>query len=296
MLANEMISFYYVVFHRSYSKAAEALQASKSHVSKQIQFLEQQLNVKLLNRNTRHLSLTYEGEVFFESCKKIYDNMQTGCETIRDMQDGLSGTLKISMPHALGVHVMDKIIADFSKQNPHIKLFINLENKIEDVIAQGYDITLRSAKLKDSNLIAQKIGACENILCASSEFIKKHDEIKTTEQLRTIKLAAYNNNSVEYILHFTKDGKKISQAITPEILSNSASLILKLVLENLCAATLPKFMVKKLIEDKKIIPLLPKFKLKESDLFAVYPARNPTPTRVKNFIDYMKKSIGSAIF
>src|SRR3990167_8304048 len=162
MLINEMALFYEVVQLKSFSQAAEKLKVSKSYVSKRINKLENNLQVKLLNRSTRKLSLTEEGEIFFQHCQNLAENAKQGYEAIHNRQNKPTGVLKISVPPAFALHVLTPPLIQFSEQYPEIELRVNLENQLVDIIKEGYDLVVRSAILPDSNLIAQPLVTLQN--------------------------------------------------------------------------------------------------------------------------------------
>jgi DNA-binding transcriptional LysR family regulator len=140
MLLNEMEIFYYVVDFKSFSRAAQQLNVSKSFISKRITFLENELKTKLLLRSTRNITLTEAGHVFFKQCEKVIVEARKSYQLIDTFHQDPVGTLKISVPIAFGLHLLPSVIANYTEKYPDIKLDIDCENRLVDVIKDGYDL------------------------------------------------------------------------------------------------------------------------------------------------------------
>lgn len=293
MLINEMMTFYYVAHFKSFSQAAVQLKVSKSQMSKEIVRLENDLKIKLLNRSTRQVSLTEEGQVFFKYCRNLLEQAKQGYGAIENLREKASGTLKISVPPAFALHVLTQPLLEFSRANPDVKLDIILDSRVEDIIEQGYDLALRSAVLSDSNLIAQKIANFKSVLCASPVYLKKLGHIQFPEQLITHRCAVYGGGKSINELKFYQEKKLFKVEVDPIIQSNSLDLILKMVLTGYCVAVFPEFMVKSLLQEKKLIACLPNYKISESPFYAIYPDKSFVPMRVRLFIEALKKYLST---
>lgn len=289
MLINEMIIFYHVVQLKSFSQSAMKLKVSKSYISKHITQLEKALKVKLLNRSTRQVSLTNEGEVFYQHCQTLFEQVQIGYDAIANLRKLATGTLKMSVPPAFALHVLKRPMAEFIKANPEVKLNIILDSSIENIIEQGYDLALRSAILQDSNLMAQRLGTIQNILCASPVYVKEHGLPQNLEQLSNHRFAVYSSGKLVHELKFTKGNRQFRIVIDPCLQCNSADLILQMVLYGDCIAVLPEFMVKEALLEQNLIACLSDYKLADSPFYAIYPDRKFVPLRVKMFVEILKK-------
>lgn len=171
MLTNEMILFYHVVRLKSFSQAAEKLKVSKAFVSKHITQLEKELKVRLLLRNTRQLRLTEAGEIFYLQCEKLFELAQHSYEDMANLRNQPSGTLKITAPPALAIHLLIKPLAEYQQRYTDVDLNVILESQLVDLIQQGYDLAIRSAILPDSNLVARKLASLNYWLCATPEYL-----------------------------------------------------------------------------------------------------------------------------
>lgn len=294
MLVNEMLIFYHVVKLKSFSQAALKLKTSKSYISKHISKLEKELNVRLLNRSTRQISLTEEGEIFFRHCESVFKQAELSYEAIANLRSQASGTLKLSVPPAFALHILAKPLAEFNKANPQIKLDINLDSQIEDIIERGYDLVIRSAVLTDSNLIVQKIHTIKTILCASPDYLNKYGKIKDPKKLvDNQQIAIFNSGKVSDQLNFISAKQKIQVDLSPILKSNSLDFILQMVLAGNCIAALPEFMIKEYLLKNDLVECLPEYTLESSALYAIYPDKKFIPARVKTFIEQLRNYLES---
>lgn len=288
MLANEMILFYQVVHLKSFSQAAEKLKVSKAYVSKHITQLEKELKTQLLLRNTRRLTLTEAGEMLYIQCEKLYELTQKSYENIAHLRNKPMGTLKISIPPALAIYLLAKPLADYQMRYPEVTLNVVLESQLIDLIGQGYDLALRSAVLPDSNLIARKLISQNSFLCATPQYLQKYGPIDHPNQLVQQNFAVFSTGKPNQTLEFIRGNRQIQVTVEGRFQSNQLDLIIKMVMEGVCIAVLPEFMVATAIAKKQLIICLEKYRLPARPLYIIYPQREFMPLKVKLFIDLLK--------
>ena len=136
----------------SFSKAADDLTVSQSTATKQIGWLESHLGARLLNRNTRGVSLTEAGGLYYERCKIILKEVDDASALVGHRSDGLSGTLRVSTSVAFGRRIISPMLIDFMREHPQLKLDITCEDAYVDLVSRGIDIALRMGRLADSSL------------------------------------------------------------------------------------------------------------------------------------------------
>ncbi len=288
MLANEMILFYHVVHLKSFSQAAERLNLSKAFVSKHINHLEQALKTRLLLRNTRRLTLTEAGEMFYLECEKMFNLSQKSFENISALRNQPAGSLKISMPPALALHLLAEPLTQYQAQYPEVKLNVVLESQIIDLVQEGYDLAIRSATLPDSNLIARKLTFQNYFLCATPNYLKKFGEISHPDQLAQHRFGIYSTGSTIQILQFIRRNRQFKITVEGHFQSNQLDLIFQMVMADCCVAVLPEFMVKDAVVNGQLVKCLASYKLPAKPLYIIYPQRDFMPLKIKAFIDLLK--------
>ncbi len=147
---NDMLVFAKVVEKGSFTAAADALGTPKSNISRKITRLENEIGVRLLERSTRSQRLTEIGKQFYDSCRRIKDELKVAQHTVETLLEKPVGTLKICASVTVGQSLLSELFAGFCKQFPEIKLEISLTNRRVDVIEEGFDIVFRVGKLVES--------------------------------------------------------------------------------------------------------------------------------------------------
>lgn len=292
MLLNEMEIFYYVVELKSFSKAANRLNVSKSYISKKLTRLEQMLKVRLLSRTTRKLILTEAGESFYHYCASIVREGNEAYSMMSELQGKPSGTLKISVPPALGLNLLAPMLPEFLAVNPNVSLHIELENRLVDLVKEGYDLALRSAKLESSNLIAQGIFSVKSIICATDEYLRKYGIPQSPSDLEKHNCATYSYSKDAGHINLIKNNHENSIYIQGNFISNHLDLIKQMVLSGLCIAVLPEFMIRDELRDGKLKQCLSAYHLQETRLYAVYPEGKFMLPKLKCFLDMLKNYLG----
>lgn len=285
--------FYYVAEFQSFSKAARKLGVSKSFISKRITKLEKNLKVRLLIRSTRKLTLTEAGENFYLHCLNVVQEASKGYAIINESKGKPVGTLKISMPPAFAMNLIASMLSNFIKKYPDVILDIELENRLVDLIAENYDLVIRSAKLEDSNLIAQKILTFKPVVCATPQYLKLHGKPRTPKELERHNLAIYNYSKDAKYIRFTKNGIEDIIYIHGNFTSNHLDLIKKMVLSHTCMAVFPDFMVSQELKNRHLNLCLEQYQLPESQLYAIYPEREFMPLKLKVFLEMLKEFLNS---
>ncbi|MFT5608308.1 MAG: DNA-binding transcriptional LysR family regulator, partial [Parvicella sp.] len=186
--------FLQVVKYESFAGAARALGITGPAISKQVQSLEGQLGVKLLNRTTRHVSLTEEGAIYFDRARKALEDLEEAQQQIQELKACPTGKLKVNAPMSFGTQFLTKPIASFAQQYPDVELEIDFSDRWVDVLAEGYDVVVRIASLEDSNLIARKLAPCPIVLCAGAKLIEKLGLPDSVDALSDYPAVVYNQH------------------------------------------------------------------------------------------------------
>jgi len=168
---NELVDlrvFVEVAKRLSFTDAATNLGINKSAASKAVSRTEERLGVKLIQRSTRKLSLTEEGQKLFEKANGALSSIAEAEQEITHNQQQLKGKLRIAAPMSYGLTTLIKKIPEFMNKHPKLTVELHLEDKISEIIGEGFDIAIRIAELKDSGLVARKLGDIQHVTVAAS--------------------------------------------------------------------------------------------------------------------------------
>lgn len=283
-----------VVEQGSFAKAAEIRNIDRSVISKQISRLEDELGVRLLNRTTRSFSLTAAGA---EMIKKAAELRELLSETIRlaeNYHQEARGLLKITASTLIGRRYLQPVINDFQKRFPQVEIELRLDDRLVDIVAEGYDLAFRIGEPKDSSLIARKIARNRLLLLAAPQFIDTYGMPETMSDLAQLPAASYANSAfrLDGIHYYNAQGEACEQKIKSVFRANDAEALLMKTLSGTSYFLAPAFLLDNEIIEGKLVPLLTDVKLMDhSAMYAVYPHRD-LPVRTRLFFDAVREYLG----
>jgi DNA-binding transcriptional LysR family regulator len=178
-----MAAFTRVVGAGSFSAAAREMQVSQALVTKQIQELESWLGARLLNRTTRRLSLTEVGTAFYERAARILDAVEEAKDAAGALQTVPRGRLRINAPVSFGLPHLAPAVTDFLKRYPDVSVELLVNDRLVDLLEGEFDVGVRIGRLRDSSLIARRIGPIRLAVCAAPDYLARYGEPKTPEDL-----------------------------------------------------------------------------------------------------------------
>ena len=233
--------FVAVVECGSFSLAAKQLNLTKSAISKRINQLEDDLGIRLLNRTTRKLSLTEAGERYFEYASQALNLAQQGVDAVSELQGSPQGRLKITVPMSFGVLHIAPLISEFLARYPKIEVDLNLEDKMVDLVKDGFDLGIRIGELTSSNLIAKRLAPCKSVLCASPDYLEEFGTPQKPSDLvgHNCLRYSYFRGGVEWM--FINNGSEYKVLPKGNFIVNNSEAIRQLLLRGSGIAQLPTF-------------------------------------------------------
>jgi DNA-binding transcriptional LysR family regulator len=281
--------FVAVVKNQSFAGAARELGITSSAVSKQVQNLENELQIKLLNRTTRKVSATEEGAIFFERAARALEDLHEAKEQVHELKTNPKGSLKVSIPLSLGINYLSKDIAAFAKQYPDIHLDVSFDDRIVDIVSEGFDLVIRISELRDSSLIARRLAPCPFAICASSEYLKTHGPLNSPEDLADHNVLAYTRNTGLHEWRYkARNGKGGQVSLKGTFKSDSGQMMCEAALQGIGIAILPIFYVAEHLKTGSLIKILPQYTTwPNRDIHAVFMPNRYLSTRLRLFVDHL---------
>lgn len=276
--------FMQVVEAGSFTGAAERMGVSKSYVSKQVSVLEDRLEVRLLQRTTRKLTLTEIGEVFYRHCQTMSEQFEQAESTLADMQHKPRGTLKLALNSRFGVQYMAGAVAAFSRAHPELSVEVHSSFRDVDLVAEGYDLTIRYGKLEDSTLIARSLGGHSLCLVAAPEYWKTHGQPETVEELGDHNCLAGPER--RWLLN-TSPGVTTQVRVSGNWLSEDGATIMAAARAGIGVAQLPAFYVQQAVEQGQLVKLHQPWSHYWRETWAVYPHSRHLSAKVRFFVDFL---------
>lgn len=278
-----IFEFVAVAESSGFSAAAKKLNCSTSHVSRQISRLEERLGSSLLARTTRQISLTENGEFYYQQCKQLVTGLQQANEQLSQQQYQLSGTLRVSAAGGFAESYIAPALMEFAKQHPELNIEIDFNSRLVNFVEDGIDFAIRYGELNDSNLIARKLISRSMMVVASPEYLKNYGMPNHPNQLKSHRCIIANND--QWAFHI--DGTKQSVKVTGNWRSNNANVVLEACEQGLGIAYMPESTFAESIEQKKLVPLLDSYCIKGATSWVVYQNKQFMPLRARLAIDFL---------
>lgn len=282
-----VVIFTEVVNQGGFSAAAQALGHSTSFVSKSVSKLEARLGVRLLNRTTRSIGLTAEGQAYYDRCLSLVSDAEQAEQLLTPHNATPKGRLKISSPVGFGRSHLQPIISEYLHLYPNVSLEMDLNDKRIDVIGDGYDLAIRaSAQLEESSLIGRKIYQCDALTVASKTYIEKRGLPHHPMELAHHDCISYSNlkmpNRWQYL---DAKGEPFSVDVRGRILCDSGDFELSLVRNHHGICRLPGFYLDEVLKNDELVVLFDNLPTAQVEVYAVYPSRKHLSPKVRAFID-----------
>lgn len=288
---NQLQIFAAIAESHSFTKAAAKLQMDKSTASSKLSQLESRLGVRLLNRSTRSVTLTEAGEGYLGYCHQIMETAKEAEQFAKRLGDDAVGLLRISASNSFSSFFINELIRPFMEDNPQVEVEFIFGYENIDLVGNQIDVALRidvgGAGLKDSRLIARKFASSESGLFCAPSYIKKYGAIKSAEQLVDHGFIEFTKgDSFEYIRQFIKSVTN-KNTVKSRFKGNDVNSCIDAATAGLGVILLPKLAVKDKVRKKQLVPLLEDNIFPKIDLYAVYPAKEWMPAKLKRFLGHL---------
>lgn len=288
-----MRAFVSVVTEGSFSRAATILNLSPQLVSKYISKLEDRLNVRLLNRTTRKVSLTEAGAHYLQHAQHILLSIDEMDSKLSGLQQSPKGRLRISAPVSFASKHMARLITDFQSHYPLVDVDLQLNDRKVDIVEEGFDVVLRIGHLKSSSLIAKHVAPIRLALCASPKYLKIHGTPNRPEDLKDHRYLHYSHMEMEGKEETYSWLKVRNSEHSGEFHSNNGDVLVNAAIAGAGIVLQPTFIASEAISNGELIVVLPEFEPEALGLYVVYAHRKLLANKVRCFIDFIEGYYGT---
>lgn len=283
---NAIRLFCRVIEQQSFTKAAEQEAISLAMASKLVAQLEAHLNVRLLQRTTRKITPTEAGLLFYQRCQPILTELQDAEACVADIGAGLQGKLTMSVPMDFGSRFIAPHLGELMKKYPHLTLQLDFNDRLVDVVAEGYDLVLRIGKLVDSSLVVKKIASATSLLVASPTYLATHGTPQQVADLTEHPCLVYENAPF-WLLQEQGIVRKFRPNST--VISNNGYALVQMAKAGLGIVNMPKFLLKEALESGQLVPILSEVRQEQIDISLLYPHRRYLSPKVKAMMAYLEQ-------
>jgi DNA-binding transcriptional LysR family regulator len=286
--ASEMAAFVRVVDSNGFSAAAPILGLSPSAVSKLITRLETRLGVRLLQRTTRALHLTQEGEVFYAAARRIVGEIEALENQIVGESGTPSGVLRVTTSLAFATHQLAPVLSEFLARHPLVQFELLPTDRVIDMVEEGIDIALRIGRLADTSFMARKIGEDKRLICAAPSYLARHGTPQRPEDLARHSCIVSRDRAYLNRWSFKVDDRIVEIDVRGRVAVTEGEAQMQLALQGVGIVRLTRLTLAQAIREGTLVPLLGAFSAEEPvGIHAVYPHRRHLAPKVPAFVNFL---------
>jgi len=278
----------------SFTGAATRLDTTTTSISRAISHLETHLRARLFNRTTRHTSLTDSGKRYLLRCEQILRSVDEAEREIGDAHTRPTGQLKVHSMTGIGQHYIIDAISKYRKHYPDVSFNLSMNNRIPNLVNEGYDVSIILAiDLPDSSHISQKLGATYSIVCASPSYVKTFGAPQTPGDLlhhACLRLVSAVIPLEQWAFE-GPDGHEDVAITTSPFIVDSVDAMKAAISNDMGVGILPIHAAIKGLRNGTLVRVMPKYRLEELGLYAIYPSRQYLDAKIKTWVEYLRSSL-----
>lgn len=278
--------FSYVVDNGSFRGAAKQLGLAPSRVSETVSNLERDLDVTLLYRSTRQLSLTHEGRLLHEQTKAMLAAAETGLDAINPGSKDPQGALRITAPAFVTQTALMDTFAAFGESHPRINLHFDFSDTPRDLIKDGYDVSIRAGWLEDSEFLSRSIGTADRLLVASPDYVLQRGAPSGPTDLEAWNWIRFSVRPDQTVLT-DRNGQEVTVTGQSHITVNSADALYEFVARGLGVTSIPEHLACRGFDRGELVHVLPDWSLKSLGLYAVWPDHSRRENLTTLFVRFL---------
>jgi DNA-binding transcriptional LysR family regulator len=278
-----------VVEAGSFSGAAKAMGVSKGHISQRIGQLEDRLGVRLLHRTTRKLSLTELGNLYYQRCRQVIEDLEQIEHAVSEYQERATGLLKVSSPNLLGETHIVPAVADFIAAHPSLEIELDFYGRKVDLIEDAYDVAIQAGPRTDINVVNKTLAKTTFKLVATPSFLNRHGTPDHPGDLKHLRCLMFTEYGTSKPWKFMRGEEEVSVTGLCYWHSNSGHCLLAAVRESQGLAYLPDYYLADDLEAGRLTHVLDDWGGIEREIVAIYQHRRHLSAKVRMFVDFLQR-------
>lgn len=278
-----------IVEVQSFSRAADMLDIPRATATYAIKELEARLGTRLLERTTRQVRATLDGQAFYERCVQVLSELDDAEASLRHVASNPRGVLRVDMHGTHATRIVLVRIDEFRSRYPNVELVVSSGDRLVDLVREGVDCVIRAGNPRDSSLVARRLASMPQVICASPDYLARHGTPQHPEELaahQAVRFFASGGGS-DYPFELTVDGAIREYAIGGWMSVNDAENNVVCALRGCGLIQVPRFHVGDELRDGRLVEVLTRWTSRELVVSALYPYRRQLSPRVRVFVDWL---------
>lgn len=291
-----LVTFAHVVDEGSFSAAGRVMDLSASAIARQIDHLEEDLNLVLLHRTTRYLQITEAGREIYQMARTILgkaDELVTWAKTYGETPQGL---LRITAPPTLGKMILSPLLPHFLAEYPTVQVDLDLTDNLKDLLREHYDLAVRVTDHPPEDLVARVLIPVNYMLVCAKQYERALPQ--TLDELRQHPIFVPKDREFSSTCVLMKNGDKENISIQPRLVTNNSDAMLDALLQGKGIGVLQNFVAQRLIESGELMVVLPEYQVlapQQDIAYILSPPNYLMPPKARVFIDFLMKNIGEIV-
>jgi DNA-binding transcriptional LysR family regulator len=278
-------SFVRIVESGSLTAAAADLNVSLPSMVRVLAELERDLGVTLLNRTTRRIRLTHDGEQYLEYCRVILTQVQEAEAALRSRRAAPHGRLGLTASVAFGQRHMPSIVNEFVRRHPNVSVELLLVNRIVNLFEEGFDVAIRIAHLDDASLVPMPLTKVRRVVCASPDYLRRYGIPRSPQELKAHRCVRFTGLAPRATWPFRINSRHVTVSIPDLIVSNDADVAIESCAKGLGLGSFLSYMVAPLRKSGRLKYLLEDFEIEPVPVQLVYPRSRIMSATVRAFTE-----------
>jgi DNA-binding transcriptional LysR family regulator len=285
--------FVRVVEKRSFTRAGRVLGLTASGVSRAVSRLEERLGVRLLDRTTRSVGLTTDGAAYYERCARALRELEDAEGALAETRGSVSGLLRVDVPSVLGRHVVAPALHRFLDAHPRLSVELTVRDHIIDPVAEGVDIVVRMAALRETELVHKRLGALHFVVVASPAYLARNGRPKAPSDLRDHQTFGFLAGPTPIPWRFRTNGRELTLQPSGRLHSNSIDALLRAVRGGLGICQILAAHIEHELHRGQLEILLEDHERPALEVHALYAREKAHLPKVRAFLDFMQRELRS---
>ena len=274
----------------SLARAALGQYITPVMLGRRIDALEKRLGVKLMHRTTRHLTLTEQGTLYLDHCRKLLADLGHADRMVSEGRHRATGHLIVSAPAAFGRKHVAPHAAGFVRAHPDVQISFNLTDRVVDLVRDGYDVGIRIGGVIDPSFVAVKLASNRRVVCGTPDYFERNGIPRTLDDLTQHNCLAFNlQGGQQRGWYFQDHGKQVTVRADGNLNCNDGELLHRWATEGLGLAWRSSWEIQSQLASGELITVLDDYALPQYDIVAVYPQQRHLPAKVRFFIGMLKE-------
>ena len=285
-------AFIKVVEAGSFAEAARQIGTAKSVMTKRVNQLEENLQLELLHRSTRKLTLTDTGADYYQRCSRIVSELDEAKSAVRSIEWSLSGILRVSCISSFTAAYLAPDLCHFQREHPELKIELQQHDRVCDPVQEGYDLSIQPESPHSGIIESAKILPIRRVVVATPEYLSKYGQPATPGDLSKHRFAHNNHVTPVSAIPFLAGNSIRPVEFEPAVLTNTIWMLESAVLSGECMALMPIFFVEEKLLSGEIVPVLPEHRIQSASLDAWYRRTPFIPMKIRILLNFLKQRYG----